>query len=310
MSDEARRDNRELLSAAVDQQLTDTETATLDELLRSDARYQRELDLFAAVKAATARAFVEQDLPATFAGRLSRGLDAIDLEQADEAPAAERPLPFWQRALRPAWAVAAVALLVLAATPVIKARLATPSAATAEAPRIEARQLAQAHRDWHQLAASRRRPDKPLPVLAAELEQKLGYEVTPPDLTRLNATLKVCSSCSHSIPGTRAAAFVMDRDGADLTLFEVGSPACGVTVNGFEPLDGSGLSVASTNGAQLALWSDGHRYACLVSDNVPADQLATMLPQALHLAHQQPTTSPWGAPVAAGAGHGYAVQPL
>jgi hypothetical protein len=256
--------------------------ALFEQTLGTDPALQREYDVLRALKSCVRRAAPDAEPPATLTVRLQAGLDAID---------ASRPSVSWHRWRRPAAVLAAAAALALVVMPLTERPGTAPQPAIA--PRValdlNAGTLAQAHRDWQAQYASQSPADQTPRQMAAALAEQLGYAVVPPDPDHLQARLLGCSTCGHSVPGARAAVFVMAREGAaPLTLFEVGGESCQVATPGFSACAEQGVQIATVDGISLACWKTGGVHAVLAAEQPDAEALAKLAPQAVMVAHGGP----------------------
>ncbi len=277
----------ELLSAAVDGELTAGEQETVERLLATDPAAAREHATLLALKAAVRRAAGVQPVPELVLSRVRRGLDAIDAETASE-PAPVRRLGW----LRPAALFAAVAVVLVVALPGLhRTRAGTPTVA---APAHQARwdlapaNLVMTHRAWHKTFAGQTPPAQSPDEMARRLADKVGYAVAPPDVPRLQAALVGCAACDHTVPGHLTAVFVMERaEHEALSLFQVVAPPAELDASGFRE-HCPGVQVAEYDGVRLALWSQGDRHVVLAADRASCGELARLVPAAVRLASTPP----------------------
>lgn len=280
----------ELLSAAVDGELTVDERETVERLLATDAAAAREHATLLALKAAVRRAAGVQPLPDLVLSRVRRGLDAIDAEMApDLEPAPVRRLGW----LHPAalFAAAAVVVLGVALPGRHRTRAVAPTvAATTTQARwdLAPANLVMTHRAWHKAFAGQIPPAQTPDEMARRLADKVGYEVSPPQAGRLQATLVGCAVCDHTVPGHLTAVFVMERaEHEALSLFQVVAPPAELDTRGFRE-HCPGVQVAEYDGVHLALWSQGDRHVVLAADRASCGELARLIPAAVRLAASPP----------------------
>lgn len=271
----------ELLSAAVDNELTGREREALTETLRSPGLLAEHQALLA-LKQRTQAAFPHQPVPGALLTRLEAEFDAIDAAQP-VSQLGPRALPISAR-----WMLPAAAAALLAALGVAWNRTPEPVAATAMASRtwaLSARSLAASHRYW-----ASRYPEQPTEPESAELvaqrlSSQVGFPVAAPDLQRLQAQLRGCTACGSVAPGHQTAVFVLTGPNArPMSLFEIQARPCDVKVEGFTPTAQPDVLVAESDGVRLAMWRHEQQFAWLASTEMTTGELARLAPGAVRLA--------------------------
>ncbi|MCC7492748.1 MAG: hypothetical protein IT204_10390 [Fimbriimonadaceae bacterium] len=276
----------ELLSAAVDDELTAAEQIALSRLL-ADPEVTRELSVLHAVKAVSRRALPAQAVPVALLAKVQAGLDAIDAQPLQEVSALPRRAPLarrWKPFLAFAAAAAAIATFVPANLPRHGSLSATFSASTSRpAPPqvvISAASLASGHLRWRESFANQPGRQADPEQLAATLQQRVGRPVPAPNPVALGAQVSGCTTCPTVVPGQVAAVFVMQREQpADLTLVEVYDPQGAARLEGFRPSSNPAVRVAERDGVRIALWSEGPWQLSLVSSDTPLDELVKLSQQ-------------------------------
>ncbi len=280
----------ELLSAAVDGELTAAEQAAVDAALAADPALRRELEALRAVKAAVRRAGPVLDLPTGLLARLDAGYAAIDA-----APRLRRSRP----GRRGAWlAAVAVAAVVAGLVPVVRHRGPQPPTVSLARLDLAPANLAEAHQYWQAKYAGRPRATATPRQLAVNLQQDLGTAVRPPDVQALSAELVGCAGCGHAVPGRRIAVFVLRCPQlGDVTLFELPAGAAEIRLAEFEPSDIAGVSTAQVGAVKLAVWTDGQWLTGLASTTASPAALARLAPRAvLGACGDQPPADPAARP--------------
>ncbi len=269
------RFQEEWLSAAVDGELSAAEQAVFEQTIAVDANLRREYEILQALKSCVHRAAPTAELPASLTARLRTGLDAID---AATPPASAAP---WRRWWQPAFVLAGALAMVSFVLPLRpSAVVPDPAPGTPARLNLQAGTLAKAHRDWQAHYASQPQATETPQQMAAALSQKIGYAVAAPDPGRLQARLRGCSTCSHSVPGMTAAVFVMTRSAAaPLSLFEVAGSGCTVDTPGFVDSAQPGVRIATVNGVSLACWRAAGGARRAGREQADAEALAKLAPQ-------------------------------
>lgn len=283
----------ELLSAYLDDALTPAERAAVEAALMADPRQRRELETLRAVRDRVRR-LPQADLSPQVEDRLMAVLDGGKAPAREPVHAAPRPVTPVRRRWLPAVAFAAAAVVATLAWPNVRRAVPeTGGGSIASAPATTVwdftpQTLSRSYVYWNEKARNGElRPATSPDEAAAKLEEKVGYDVRPPDLDALQAKLVGCTACSQAFPSGQAAAlFVMARQADPITLFEVTAPADRVIQHGFEPFEGTDVRVARTDQTNLALYSDDSFHVCLVSSTADAAELARLVPRAVRVAHR------------------------
>ncbi|MCC7495142.1 MAG: hypothetical protein IT204_22530 [Fimbriimonadaceae bacterium] len=282
MAESAPHPDFDRLSALLDGELTATEQAAVEQALAADAGLRAELARLAAVQRLTHRAINNLPLPAGLFGRLQTALDATPAPRPGGPPRA-RPV----RRARRSWlaglaAVAAVAVWALLSH---GGRTDPPGAHPQVAQlELDPAHLELTHAAWQAKFAHTASSESPQ-QMAAGLTASLGYPVRPPDLAALDAGLRGCATCNHSVPGRDVAVFVMrDRAGRPLTLYELRAPAGQVRLAGFAPTRRPGYQSAQRGGLTYLTWAEGDLRVCLVAADRSLDELLPLAPAALRVA--------------------------
>lgn len=287
MNEDKRLPDPELVSAAVDHELSPEEQSLVEEALASDADLQTEFDTLAGVKQLTHRAMNDEPVPDDLFARLQ---GAIDQDLAATTPSPTRRAARPRRRAWPLLSVAAVAAAVLLV--VLYGRRPAgnaPGPLTVAQVEFDPAHLAMTHKMW-QMEFAKAKPTETVDQMAATLTKKLGYQVVAPDLAALRAKLKACTTCDHSVPGSEVALFVMSRpDGDAVSLYELRAPAERVKLVGFQPTGTPGVSAAEKDGLRFVAWAQGDLHACLVSSKTPLPELIRTAPHSLRVALAQQT---------------------